>query len=79
MKIAIKILNEKHSKVTQELLFSHGYNWSGSLKNHQHRYSYLKNKYICLHNKSLTYGWGFEHNYTFLRLKELKEHLTNNS
>ena len=91
MKIAIKVLNEKHNRVTQELLFAHGYKWNDEscevmeLDNEKNNFEFTSNCYIeldYLNKNRLTYC-GIDRNKnrfadTFLRLKELKEYLTNN-
>lgn len=89
MNIAIKILNEKHSRVTQELLFKHGYEWHVSNQNivkfkSDTADNFAPNCYIELGyvgNDTITYCEPDELDRfadTFMNLKQLKEHLTNN-
>jgi hypothetical protein len=87
MKIAIKVLNPKHNRVTQELLFEHGYEWNVSGKNFvDFKSSKARNFTANCHievrpNKNLMYAVNEDlHRYadTFMNLKELKEHLNEN-
>ena len=93
MKIAIKVLNEKHNRVTQELLFKHGYSWCGDGDKNVMRFngqssscdtSFIQNSYLELKplNHALYYCSPSQDKYrwadTFLRLKELKNYLQNN-
>ena len=89
MNIAIKILNEKHSRVTQELLFKYGYNWNVSRQNlvkfkSEDAQNFVPNCYIELGyvgNDTITYCEPDELDRfadTFMNLKELKEHLNEN-
>lgn len=73
MKIAIKILNKKHSRVTQELLFSHGYRWCSSGV----EFNYYPDNYIEIDARKRMMNHSQDYGCKILRLKELKEHLTN--
>ena len=76
MKIAIKVLNKKHSKVTQELLFSHGYKWISSGKQVQ----WYPDRYILIYETGrniINYNEQEIENSKIMRIKELKEYLQN--
>lgn len=76
-RLQIKILNEKHSNVAQELLFSYGYVWQG-VPNKKLKivgeYIYINHINNSLINGMLRGGVNRSEHRT-IRLKELKEML----
>jgi len=92
MKIAIKVLNEKHNRITQELLFAHGYSWCGggdtrvmgfNENDPENDSDFVPNSYIEIDffkNKGFAYCAPNQNKNrwadTFMNLKQLKEHLT---
>lgn len=78
--ISVKILNPKHNKATQELLFKHGFCWSGGETRIVDANNYIHLYYGSLPRNSnkLTHGTHIEYA-KIMRLKELKEYLNENS